>query len=158
MNAKSEDVTGRVVGIAIRTEKNGPMAETRQGRVTQDGGLEGDVAARPDRGITLLAQEQWDEVMRELGTGLPWHIRRANVLMTGLRSAELLGKRIRVGEVEIAIQGETKPCALMEELQPGLLDALKPDCRGGVFGRILADGTFSVGDSITVLDNTSSES
>ena len=158
MNTTSKDVTGRVVGIAIRTEKNGPMAEIQQGQVTRDGGLEGDVAARPDRGITLLTQEQWDEVMRELGTDLPWHTRRANVLMTGLRPAALLGKRIQVGEVEISIQGETKPCALMEEIQPGLRDALKPDFRGGVFGRILADGTFSVGDSITVLDNTNNES
>jgi MOSC domain-containing protein YiiM len=134
------------------------MSEIPQGQVTRDGGLEGDVAARLERGITLLAQEQWDEVMRELGTDLPWYTRRANVLMTGLRPAELLGKRIRIGEVEIAIQGETKPCALMEEIQPGLLDALKPDFRGGVTGRILTDGTFSVGDSITVLGDASSES
>jgi MOSC domain-containing protein YiiM len=143
--------TGRVVSLAVRTAKNGPMAEVPQSRVARDGGLEGDRAARPDRGITLLAQEQWHEVMRELGANLPWHTRRANLLMTGLKPAELIGERIRVGAVEIAIQGETKPCELMEQQQTGLLDALKPDCRGGVTGRILSDGTISVGDPITVL-------
>jgi MOSC domain-containing protein YiiM len=142
------------MSLAVRTARRGPMSEVREARVEPEGGLAGDLAARPDRGITLLSREQWDEVTRELGADLPWHTRRANVLMTGLRPAELLGKRIRIGGVEIQIEGETKPCDLMEAQHPGLLEALKPGCRGGVFGRILSSGTIAVGDAITLLDES----
>lgn len=148
-----ENERWRVAAVAVRTVKNGPMAEVREASVRKQGGLEGDLAARSERGITLLAREQWDETVRELGVDLPWHTRRANVLTTGVRSAQLLGNRIRIGGVEIQIEGETKPCELMEMQQSGLLEALKPECRGGVFGRILTDGTISVGDEIVVLDS-----
>jgi len=38
----------------------------------------------------------------------------------------------------------------MEEIHPGLKAALLPDWRGGVLGRVLAEGTIKVGDTIRI--------
>ena len=47
---------------------------------------------------------------------------------------------------------ECDPCSRMEELQPGLRAALTPDWRGGVLGRVIADGEIAVGDSVTIVE------
>ena len=48
--------TGRVVGIAVRTERNGPMREVESTRARQDGGIEGDLPVEPDRGFSHTSQ------------------------------------------------------------------------------------------------------
>ena len=51
----------------------------------------------------------------------------------------------------VDITGETRPCELMDEFQPGLKDALKPDMGGGVFGRVVESGAINAGDPLRVL-------
>ena len=104
------------------------------------------------RGVTFLSQEAWEETCREIGATLPWTIRRANVLVEGLPLGSLIGRTIAIGVTTILVHGETKPCALMEQSHPGLLNALVPDLRGGVFGEVLRGGVITVGDRITVMD------
>lgn len=118
--------------------------------VIKDGGLEGDVPAHPDRGITFLSSVQWQEVTRSLGTVLLWHTRRANVLVECDGLAHLIGKTIEIGPIIIAIKGELDPCELMDRIRPGLRDALRAGCRGGVYGRVIEGGVFSVGDVIAL--------
>jgi len=142
---------GRLLAIAVRTERNGPMKILDFASVATGGGVQGDLPANPDRGVTILAQEHWDEVNRALRVSLPWHTRRANLLVQGLSMSALLGRHIRVGNVKLAITAETKPCELMDTLHPGLRGVLKPDCRGGVHGRVLEGGRISIGDLVAVL-------
>ncbi len=144
--------TGRVVAIAVRTQKLGPMREIQQANASFGGGIEGDVAVKPHRGITLISREQWDDAMRELGADLPWHTRRANVLVEGIDLSKTVGLVVRLGSVELHIHGETEPCGLMDQLHDGLQAALKPDIRGGVHGQVIQAGTFAVGDTISVVD------
>jgi MOSC domain-containing protein YiiM len=140
---------GSVVSIALRTSEGGPMREVREVVATAGGGLAGDVAAHTDRGITLIDLKQWNDVRRDLNApGLPWHTRRANVLVDGLRMADLIGRTIRIGPVEVQVNAETKPCGMMDDLHAGLRAALQPDCRGGVCGRIVRGGTISVDDQV----------
>ncbi|MBI3466943.1 MAG: MOSC domain-containing protein [Planctomycetes bacterium] len=147
---KNDKPEGKVVAIAVRTAVNGPMKELSEAHATAAGGLEMDLRVQPQRGITFLAKEQWEEVTRELGVELPWHTRRANVLVEGLRLADLIGKTIRFGDVEVAVRGETDPCSVMDREHSGLRAALTPAFRGGVHGRVMRGGTFRVGDAITV--------
>jgi MOSC domain-containing protein YiiM len=142
----------RVVAIALRPARKVPMQEVSAVQAAADGGLDGDHPASPDRGITLLAKAQWDSVVRELGVNLPWHTRRANVLVEGMNLAELIGKTVHLGEIEVAVKAETKPCARMDEIHPGLRAALEPDCRGGVYGRITVGGSITVGDAVVASD------
>ncbi|MFQ5410843.1 MAG: MOSC domain-containing protein [Phycisphaerae bacterium] len=137
---------GRVLAIALRSEKEGPMREVETVEAVANGGLVGDLTSEPDRGITFLSARQWSEVTGELEVELPWHTRRANVLIEAGGLGNLIGKTVTLGEVEVAVKGPSKPCGLMERLHPGLKAALMPDTRGGIYGRILRGGRIDVGD------------
>ncbi|MBI1901839.1 MAG: MOSC domain-containing protein [Planctomycetia bacterium] len=139
---------GKITGIALRTSRSGPMREVVSVQAVPGGGLVGDHGGRGERGLTLLSAERWRQVVEELKTDLPWHTRRANVLVAGLDLAALIGKRVRLGEAEIVVRGETDPCGETERQFAGLQEALVPDCRGGVFGRIVVGGTVRVGDDV----------
>ncbi|MFA6242442.1 MAG: MOSC domain-containing protein [Candidatus Hydrogenedentales bacterium] len=144
--------TGTIVGIAVRTAKMGPMREIDSARAEVGAGIDGDLPVSVKRGITFLSAEQWADTLRDLGVALPWHTRRANVLVRGLRLGDLLGRTIRLGMVEVYIHKETKPCDNMDKLHAGLQNALVPDMRGGVYGEVLIAGQFAVGDSVAVVE------
>jgi len=150
-------IVGTIEAIAVRSCKDGPMKELSRVEARAGGGVEGDLPAPLDRGITLLSAEQWEQVTRELDRDLPWHTRRANVLVSGPGLRRLIGQEIQVGSVRVAVTGETKPCKLMEQLCPGLRAALTPECRGGVLGRIMQSGTLAIGDEIVLLEQSGCE-
>ena len=139
---------GQVLAIAVRTARNGPMRETPEAAAVAGAGLEGDLAPAPDRGVTIISSQQWEETKAALTAELPWHTRRANVLVDVARLAPLIGATIRVGDALIEIRGETRPCGLMDELHAGLKAALKPECRGGVHGYVRQGGRIGVGDAL----------
>lgn len=141
----------RVAAVAVRTAVDGPMREIDLAVAKVDGGIDGDLKCRPDRGITFMSSQQWAQVVRELNAELPWHLRRANVLVDAPELSGWIGRTVRLGEIEVDIKAETKPCGLMEKLHGGLMVALKPECRGGVYGRVTQAGSFGVGDTITIL-------
>jgi len=142
---------GRVLSIAVRSARRGDMREIAQAKAVKGGGIAGDIKSVPDRGITLLASVQWLQATQQLQVDLPWHTRRANVLIEAERLDDLVGRTIRIGDVQIEIVGESKPCGLMDWLHKGLREALQPDGRGGVYGRVVRDGTFKVGDAVELL-------
>jgi MOSC domain-containing protein YiiM len=140
---------GHVLGIALRCCDKAKMTEVTEAIAERDGGLVGDLAVQAYRGVTLLAAGQWKEVQAELAADLPWYTRRANVLVDAERLGHLIGKEISVGDVRLKIEGETRPCDLMDRLHNGLKEALKPNCRAGVHCRVLQAGTIRVGDAVT---------
>jgi MOSC domain-containing protein YiiM len=117
-------------------------------RVAQDGGIVGGVDRSRRRQITLLEQEVWDRLMRDLGGNASASARRANVAISGIRLAHTRGRVLRVGEARIEIDGELTPCERMDEVLPGLQAAMRPNWGGGAFGRILGDATIRAGDSV----------
>ena len=146
----SEQVIAEVLDIALRTGVGGPMRRVAEAVAVENAGLQGDVPSTQGRGITFISSEQWAEVVGELGRELPWHTRRANVLLRAVGLSDWIGRCILLGEVEVEITLESKPCKLMDRLAPGLRDALSPDCRGGVAGRVVKGGIIRVGDTARV--------
>jgi len=144
---------GRVLGIAIRDGVRGVMVEQTEARATENGGVEGDNASRPDRGLTLLASQQWKTVQQELQAEIPWYSRRANVLVEAESLGGLIGRVIDVGPLRVEVLGETKPCDLMDRVHPGLKSVLMPDYRAGVHARILRGGVLRVGDRVALADS-----
>lgn len=144
------EIQGRIAGLAVKPAHYAPMQEVAEVSVGAEG-IQGSAWATSVRRITLLFQEQWDEVQRELDAAIPWPTRRANVLISGLRPQQLMKQRVRLGEVELLIHGETKPCERMDQAHDGLKDALKPDLRGGVYGSVVRPGRIRMGDTVTVL-------
>jgi MOSC domain-containing protein YiiM len=127
------------------------MLELPRAHAAIGGWLGGEARGSVQRGITFLSQAAWQDVCRELNVDLPWHTRRANVLVEGLDLAGTIGQVLRIGGISVRIMGETRPCALMDRLQPGLRSALAPAVRGGVHGEILTSGEIAVGDPVEVL-------
>lgn len=144
------EIAAKITGLAIKPAHYAPMQEVPEVSVTAEG-IEGSAWATSVRRVTLLFQEQWDEVQRELGATIPWPTRRANVLVAGLNPQQIMKMRVRLGEVELDIHGETKPCERMDQAHDGLKNALKPDMRGGVYGSVVRPGRIRVGDTVTVL-------
>ncbi len=140
--------SGTIVGIAVKTERKKPMTELVSAEAVVDSGLVGDLPVPTTRGMTLIDRKAWQATCSELGTDLPWTTRRANVLTEGVDLGPLIGRSIRIGEVELEIGGETDPCGLMDKLHNGLKDALEPECRGGVYGRVVKGGKISIGDAV----------
>ncbi len=147
----SPPAIGRIAGIAVKTARRGPMRPIDEAEAVVGGGITEDLRPSPKRGITLLSREQWDEATAELGVELSWLTRRANVLVEGLRMGGLIGRRVRLGTVELLIRGETTPCKMMDGQHSGLREALAPDCRAGVYGQVLRAGRFRVGDPVELL-------
>ncbi len=143
---------GRVEAIWIKRGKLAPMDSVGRAQVIAGKGLVGNANQGGKRQITLLSTDTWAEVVRDLGAELDPSIRRANLLVSGVRMVECRGKTLQIGEMRIRIYGETRPCELMDRQQPGLQTALSQDWRGGVFGEALDTGSIEVGDSVRWLD------
>ena len=144
---------GRILAIALRTGVRKPMQEVEQAFAREADGLEGDMPEKTrERGLTLLSAPQWQAVNAELEADLPWHTRRANVLVDAASLGHLIGKNVQVGGVRVRIHAETTPCKLMDELHDGLRKVLEPDCRGGVYGEVLSDGTVEVGQAVCIVE------
>lgn len=150
---------GRLAGIARHDRPRGPMEELTRARVTIDQGVEGDARGtslrKKGRQVSLIEAESWAAAMAELGlegeTALPWYLRRANLLVESFSLPREAGTVIAIGsELRIAITIECDPCQRMDEIQPGLMNALRPDWRGGVLGTVLNDGDIAVGDAIRI--------
>jgi MOSC domain-containing protein YiiM len=145
---------GRLAGIAGRMARRAPMQERAAGLVTVAAGLDGDFkgAKYPRRQVTVLASEAWQAALADLGPGtLPWTVRRANLLVTGVRLPRAVGGIVKVGGVLLEVTGQTYPCRRMEEACPGLLPALARDWRGGVTARVLQGGPIRLEDRVEVL-------
>ncbi len=83
---------------------------------------------------------------------LAWTVRRANLLVEGLRLPRARGAVISVGQVRLEVTAQTYPCRRMEAAHTGLLKALAPEWRGGVTCRVLDGGAIRLGDAMQVLE------
>jgi MOSC domain-containing protein YiiM len=151
------NLIGHLAGIARHDRPRGPMQVIDRVQVTCEEGLRGDFrsAIKPGRRnwrqISLLEAGSWAEAMAELGANVAWQERRANLLVAGVKLPRRTGAVIAIGAtLRIETTGECDPCSRMEEIVPGLKAALLPFWRGGVLGRVLADGVIAVGDEIRI--------
>jgi MOSC domain-containing protein YiiM len=61
------------------------------------------------------------------------------------------GAIIAIGEsLRLMVTCECDPCSRMDEIAPGLREALLPDWRGGVLARVIAGGEIALGDAIRI--------
>jgi MOSC domain-containing protein YiiM len=138
-------MAGRVEAIWIKRSHRGVMDPAREVNFVADGGIELDANFWHTRQVTVIEKEVFDRIRRSLPDATP-AMRRANVMVSGVRLAQSRGKVLRMGGVRILIRGETRPCERMDEQCPGLREALASDWGGGVHGAVLDDGLVRVGD------------
>ena len=150
-------MVGQLIGMAVRARSRAPMETQASGIVTVEAGLGGDFrgAKFKSRQITILAREDWEATLLDLAglmgpPDLPWTVRRANLLVAGVRLPRAKGGVLRIGPVLVEITGQTYPCQRMEAAHAGLLSALAPDWRGGVTCCVLEGGPLTLGDPVSI--------
>jgi MOSC domain-containing protein YiiM len=147
---------GRIEALFVYPLEGGPAESRTEVRTREANGLEEDHRRSQARAITLLSLDQWAEVQSELGAELPPETRRSNVMVSGIDLPSTVGQRLRLGEVEIEVKGEVRPCEAMDQAHQGLRATLARELRGGVHGRILHPGVIRRGDPVEVIDEANS--
>ena len=134
-----------VEGIFFGAIDEGPLEAADAVEVRTGAGIDGDRYG--DKDITLFEAEAIEDLKTNTGIELkPSEIRR-NVMTRGISLNDLLGHRIRVGDVEAVVTELCHPCSHLQKLtQPGVLRGLVT--RGGLNADVVHGGAIRVGDQI----------
>jgi MOSC domain-containing protein YiiM len=140
---------GNLVGIARAPVLMAPLEEMTSASISLERGIEGDARGQKyGRQVTVLFREGWEDACRDVGAELPWVMRRANLYVANLDRPREAGGTLRIGDVELQVTMETRPCDLMERSYTGLRAALTPDWRGGVCCVVRRAGEIKLGNSV----------
>lgn len=139
---------GRLEAIWVKRARGGKMDATQQVTLAAKKGIVGNADWGGWRQVTIMEKEVWESVTSSLGVTLDPSTRRANLMVSGIELAHSRDKVISIGIVRVKIVNETAPCNLMDEVYPGLEDALKSEWSGGAFGYVIDDGEITVGDDV----------
>ena len=142
-------MTGSLEAIWIKRAHRGEMDRVATAALVTGRGIVGNADQGRRRQVTIIEQEAWDEMMRDLNAAVPPKARRANLLVSGLALALSRDRILRVGACRLRIGGETRPCERMDEALPGLRARMAVDWGGGVFAQVLEGGEISVGDDVS---------
>lgn len=142
--------SARVEAIWTKRAKRGPMDAAQRVTMVADKGIVGDANfGRRKRQVTLIEKEVFDRIRTALPDAEP-SMRRANVMLSGVRLENARDHVLTLGGVRIRLLGETRPCERMDEQCVGLTAALDGHWGGGAYGVVLDDGEVSVGDTVTL--------
>lgn len=137
----------QLLAIWVKRFKRGPMDAVGSATLVAGRGLAGNADQGGRRQVTLLDEAAWQQALADLDANLDPVVRRANLLLRGVDLVRSHGCVLQIGEhVQIQIYNQTTPCRAMDEAQPGLQAALRPDWRGGAFGEVIVGGEIRVGD------------
>ena len=137
---------GRLEAIWLKRVRLGPMDPVSEAELHAGRGIAGNADFGGRRQVTILDAGEWERRLSGLGSDLDPSFRRANLLIRGVDLAESRGRILAVGDCRIRIDGETKPCALMDEYLPGLRSALYERWGGGAWGAVVSGGSIALGD------------
>lgn len=139
---------GTLERIWMKRAHGGPMDPVASAEVETDKGIVGDANHGASRQITIISGDAWDTVVAELGAEVDPASRRANLMVRGVALKETRGRILQVGSCRVLVQGETRPCHIMDEAHQGLREALSPEWRAGVYGKVVRGGAIRVGDAV----------
>jgi len=134
--------------IWLKRGKGGPMDPVDSAQLEVSGGLRGNANRGGRRQVTIISRERWAELMAALGADLPPATRRANLMVSHLDLENSRGRVLRVGAARLQINGETRPCELMEEAHAGLQALMRDRWGGGAYAEVLDGGEIHVGDEV----------
>ncbi len=139
---------GKLEKIWLKRAKLGVMDEVPKAELKAKVGLVDNLEKNIFRQITIMEKEIWDSLMESLGGELVPQTRRANLMVSGISLVHSRKKILVIGKCEIQIFGETKPCERMDEAMDGLQNLMRPNWKGGAFGKALSGGIISQGDEV----------
>jgi len=149
---------GRVAGIFIAAEKEGPLEPRDEAKAVPGRGLEGDryfakagtysKTDGPHREVTFIESEAIAAAERDEKITIRPELTRRNILTEGVALNHLVGREFRVGELRFRGIRLCEPCRHMESLS-GVAGARKALVhRGGLRAQVLDEGLLRVGDEV----------
>jgi MOSC domain-containing protein YiiM len=145
MTGTKPDAAHRVLALQVRPAMDAPTEPRAELNLVAGQGVEGDHSFGGRRHVTIVFEDDWKAALAAHGREVPWTARRANVFVSGGNGARLVGTTMRLGPATVEIHGLVAPCPVMDKASDGLQEALKPDGRAGIWGRVVEGGVLRPG-------------
>ena len=145
-----------VFKLGIAAKNNQPIKEVNSIEVLANKGIVGDRHFNdfndPYNQLSLKESENIDEYNIKFGLDIPYINFRRNVVTKGIRLNDLIGKKLKVGNVELEGIELCRPCRHLTEMlnQKNILKEFMR--KGGLRCQILSSSKISIGDKINLLD------
>ncbi len=147
---------GQVLKLGITQNNNQPIKEVNSIEVLANKGIIGDRHFHefndPYNQLSLIESENIDDYNIKFGLNIPYIDFRRNVITKGIRLNDLVGKKLRLGSVELDVIDLCRPCRHLTEML-NHKNVLKEFLRkGGLRCQILSSSTIHVGDKIEIIN------
>ena len=145
----------KVFKLGIAKDSNKEIEEVSSIEVLTNKGVIGDRHFDdyndPYNQLTLIEAENIDYYNTKYGLDIPYKDFRRNVVTKGIQLNDLIGKKIRIGNVEVEGIDLCRPCRHLTEVlnQSNILKEFLR--RGGLRCQILSSSTINVNDEIKVI-------
>ena len=145
-----------VFKLGISANNNQPIKEVNLIEVLANKGIVGDRhfhdSNDPYNQLSLIESENIDEYNIKFGLNIPYIDFRRNIVTKGIKLNDLIGKKVKVGNVELVAIELCRPCRHLTEMldQKNILKELMR--KGGLRCQILSSSKNTVGDKINLLD------
>ena len=146
---------GEVLRLGITKNNNQPIKEVNSIEVLANKGIIGDRHFHefndPYNQLSLIESENIDDYNIRFGLNIPYIDFRRNVITKGIRLNDLVGKKLKVGIVELDAIDLCRPCRHLTEML-NQKNVLKEFLRkGGIRCQILSSSNIHVGDKIELI-------
>ena len=146
---------GEVIKLGIAKNNNQPIKEVKFIEVLANKGIVGDRHFHefndPYNQLSLIESESIDDYNIRFGLNIPYIDFRRNVITKGIRLNDLVGKKLKVGSVELDAIDLCRPCRHLTEML-NQKNVLKEFLRkGGIRCQILSSSNIHVGDKIELI-------
>jgi MOSC domain-containing protein YiiM len=145
----------KVFKLGITKDSNKEIEEVSSIEVLANKGVVGDrhfdEYNDPYNQLTLIESENIDYYNTKFGLDIPYKDFRRNVVTKGIQLNDLIGKKIKIGNVEVEGIDLCRPCRHLTEVlnQSNILKEFLR--RGGLRCQILNSSTINVDDEIKVI-------
>ena len=146
---------GEVLKLGITKNNNQSIKEVNSIEVLANKGIIGDRHFHefndPYNQLSLIESENIDDYNIRFGLNIPYIDFRRNVITKGIRLNDLVGKKLKVGSVELDAIDLCRPCRHLTEML-NQKNVLKEFLRkGGIRCQILSSSNIHVGDKIELI-------
>ena len=145
----------KVFKICITKESGKDLEDIDSISVIANKGIENDRYCSDnndnDVQITLIEKENIDYYNSISKSDIPYINFRRNIITSGIKLNDLIGKDLFVGNVKIKVHRLCDPCKYLQDKLNDNNLVKKLVNRGGLRCQIITDGTISVNDEINII-------
>ena len=146
----------KVLKLGITSNNNKKIIEVNSIDVLANKGIIGDRHFNdyndPYCQLSLIESENIDYYNSKYGLKIPYTDFRRNIITKGISLNNLIGKKLKIGNVKVEGIDLCRPCKHLTEMlnQENILKEFLR--RGGLRCQILSSSSISIGDEIKILD------